>query len=631
MGFRITTWNVNGIRNPFGYQPWRDKRTFEGMFDLLEADIVIMQELKIQRKDLTDDMVLVPGWDCYFSLPKQKKGYSGVGIYTRQSTCTPIRAEEGILGVLCPPGSSTPYRFLPADQTIGGYPTLEQVETLGVDPAALDAEGRCVILEFPAFVLFGIYSPANSNGMRDDFRFGFLRALDARIRNLTSSGKRVIVTGDLNVSRSELDTANAEETLKKEGLTHEDYISTPNRRIFNQLLEGGDVVGSRDEGREFPVLWDTCRGFHPTRKGMYTHWEQKINARPANYGSRIDYVLCSISMKDWVQDANIQEGLMGSDHCPVYIILKDRVPLNEMDVELRSILHPPGHFVDGKRIREAALKDLPTLSARLMPEFDKRRSIKDMFSRKRKATDDSQETILNDIPTASQGTDDAANRTTSNSISSTPTPDHAIHLQAPSTVSPLPQPSQPVRSAAEPPKAKESPSKDNQQPNKRTKSSAPKTVQRQGSTRGQQSLKGFFKPTLRTPEQENDVRTESDIKLSSREGDIVKTKSAVSINGKNNRPTVAASAENGYYLASTVIDAVASKESWDKLFAKRAAPLCEGHSEPCITLLSKKKGFNCGRSFWICPRPLGPSGNKEVGTQWRCRTFIWSSDWNGNG
>lgn len=74
MVLRITTWNVNGIRNPFGYQPWRDRRTFDGMFNVLEADIVIMQELKIQRKDLRDDMVLVPGWDCYFSLPKHKKG-----------------------------------------------------------------------------------------------------------------------------------------------------------------------------------------------------------------------------------------------------------------------------------------------------------------------------------------------------------------------------------------------------------------------------------------------------------------------------------------------------------------------------------------------------------------------------
>ena len=78
MVLRITTWNVNGIRNPFGFQPWRDRRTFDSMFDILEADIVIMQELKIQRKDLRDDMVLVPGFDCYFSLPKHKKGELGL-------------------------------------------------------------------------------------------------------------------------------------------------------------------------------------------------------------------------------------------------------------------------------------------------------------------------------------------------------------------------------------------------------------------------------------------------------------------------------------------------------------------------------------------------------------------------
>ena len=134
--------------------------------------------------------------------------------------------------------------------------------------------------------------------------------LDMRIRNLDKLGKRVILMGDLNVSSSPLDSASAEEDMKKSGMTYEEYVSTPNRWIFNQLLEGADVVGERDSGREKPVLWDTCRGFHSGRKRMYTHWEQKINARPANHGSRIDYVLCSITMKSWVSDANIQEGLM---------------------------------------------------------------------------------------------------------------------------------------------------------------------------------------------------------------------------------------------------------------------------------------------------------------------------------
>lgn len=167
-----------------------------------------------------------------------------------------------------------------------------------------------MILEFPAFVLLGVYSPANRDESRDEFRLGFLNLLDARIRNLVSIGKKVFLTGDLNISREELDTANAEASMRKNGVTAEEYISTPSRRLFNQLLEGGNVLGERDEGREKPVMWDICRAFHPIRKGMFTCWEQKTNARPGNYGSRIDYVLCSLAMKDWFSSSNIQEGLM---------------------------------------------------------------------------------------------------------------------------------------------------------------------------------------------------------------------------------------------------------------------------------------------------------------------------------
>lgn len=79
---------------------------------------------------------------------------------------------------------------------------------------------------------------------------------------------------------------------------------------------------------------------------------------------------------------------------------------------------------------------------------------------------------------------------------------------------------------------------------------------------------------------------------------------------------------------SSAYDLVENKDSWSKLFTKPAAPRCESHREPCISLTTKKSGMNCGRSFWLCPRPLGPSGAKERNTEWRCPTFIWCSDWN---
>jgi AP endonuclease-2 len=134
--------------------------------------------------------------------------------------------------------------------------------------------------------------------------------MDARVRNLVALGKRVFVTGDINISRGEIDAAHAAENIKKGVTTEDDFVSAPARRLFNQLLTDGKVVGDRDEGREQPVLFDICRSFHPKRKGMYTCWEQRINARPGNYGSRIDYILCSLNMKDWFSDSNIQEGLM---------------------------------------------------------------------------------------------------------------------------------------------------------------------------------------------------------------------------------------------------------------------------------------------------------------------------------
>lgn len=255
-------------------------------------------------------------------------------IYTRNATCAPIRAEEGITGVLCPPNSSVPFCDLPEDEQIGGYPTEDQLSRPNlapnvldseedeegngsnpapdakIDAATLDSEGRCVILEFPAFVLIGVYCPAYRDESRDSFRMDFLNALDSRVRNLTQMGKRVIVTGDINISKQVIDTAHGIESIKKTAMTDEEFISSPARRLFNQLLLDGVVIGEREEGREKPALFDVCRSFHPDRAGMYTCWDQKLNARPGNFGSRIDYVLCSVEMQDWFSDSNIQEGLM---------------------------------------------------------------------------------------------------------------------------------------------------------------------------------------------------------------------------------------------------------------------------------------------------------------------------------
>ncbi|KAK4609963.1 DNA-(apurinic or apyrimidinic site) endonuclease 2 [Fulvia fulva] len=627
---RLTTWNVNGIRNPFSYPPWNTTRSYSSMFDILESDIVVMQELKIQRKDLRDDMVLVDGWDCYFSLPKHKKGYSGVGIYTRNATCAPIRAEEGLLGVL-PSPSGLPYRELPEEQSIGGYPSALQTAELGVDAAALDAEGRCVVVEFPAFVLFGVYSPANSMGNRDDFRFGFINALDCRIRNLVKEGKNVVLLGDLNVSRHEIDSAPTLEDIRKGLGTREQYLMSPNRRIFNQMLVDGEVLDERDEGREKGVLWDTSRLFHPDRKGMYTCWETKTNARPGNYGARIDFVLVSEKMKDWLKDANIQEGLLGSDHCPVYGDFKDKVAMDGKDVSFLDVMNPPGWFVEGERKVEWKITSTPLFSAKRMPEFDKRRSIKAMF-----AAPSLKKAQASTQPAASENNAEAS---AIDAIASAASPvktdiDTATIVDSSNSKVDTPPPT----SIASPVKRKPSAAKE--QPVKRQKPEPKSNGTKTQSTKGQQSLKGFFQsknpPPVQLPTEPaqtldiNGVSSAETTVTETADSEFPRptTQSEPSQTPSSTQPSTAASqSPSPRQFASQLATAEKTQRTWGALFAKPVAPLCEGHAEPCKSMQTKKKGSNQGRSFWMCARPLGPSGEKEKGTQWRCGTFIWCGDW----
>ncbi|KAK4145426.1 Endonuclease/exonuclease/phosphatase [Dichotomopilus funicola] len=639
MPLRITTWNVNGIRNPFSYQPWRENRTFQAMFDTLEADIVVMQETKIQRKDLRDDMVLVPGWDVFFSLPKYKKGYSGVAIYTRSSKCCPIRAEEGMTGALCAPNSSTAYRDLPVDQQIGGYPTSGQLSD-SVDEQTLDSEGRCVILEFPAFVLIGVYSPATRDETRTEFREAYIDAMNVRVRNLVAMGKQVFLCGDLNIVRSEMDTAGLAERLRKEGMTLEDFFSMPSRQFLNHIVFGGRETAERESEREDPVLWDLCREFHPTRAGMYTCWDTRKNARPGNFGSRIDYVLCSSGIKDWFVDSNIQEGLLGSDHCPVYATISDTVSVGNSKVPIEDVMNPTGMFENAQRQREWSAKDLLPMSAKLIPEFDRRQSIKDMFFKratpsaatKQKATEENSQKIstvpevthpsVNDkeldgksTSVVSQSSGQALISTTEStdknqSISSSASPTHALppKRQATSAVTPT-------------------------RPQKKGKLIPDKgSLARSTLGRSQSSLKGFFKPkdsgaaASTNPAKAAANSTNSPANPGPHDSQRIATIEAPSAE-LDDQKTSESSQKPGS-PSDKVFDPIEAKESWSKLLGKRVVPKCE-HGDDCQSLVTKKPGINCGMSFFMCPRPLGPTGDKEQGTEFRCRTFIWSSDWNG--
>jgi AP endonuclease-2 len=290
-------------------------------------------------------------------------------------------------------------------------------------------------------------------------------------------------------------------------------------------------------------------------------------------------------------------------------------------------------FGEGKRKEEWSTKNLLPMSGKLIPEFDRRRNIRDMFSRKPSLPPQ----------TSVAESEEAELRSPSTPVSMAPpslTNDVETVLQSvekgPPSTEPLAAAS-PARSAG---------SKRVQKPEatlpaaKRTKSGS-QSASLNGPNKGQQSLKGFFQAKaviLNDSSSTKDTDPASEVPPQPMSMAVATNDSQDSINGaastKSDGPsqgeTSISPGESSLWSTIDEASAEASKQSWGKLFSKRISPKCE-HGEPCKTMLTKKPGINCGRSFWMCARPLGPSGNKEKNTQWRCSTFIWASDWTGNG
>lgn len=335
--------------------------------------------------------------------------------------------------------------------------------------------------------------------------------------------------------------------------------------------------------------------------------------------------------------------------------MKDVIKVDGDERYARDVMNPVGMFCNGKRQRDYSTTNDPLpLSGRLIPEFFGRRNIRDMFSQKApfqraKSTGVGSKAAGGfDMKAAIESSStSSALANSSDNVQVSSIPPSAIQSSSPSTAGKK-------RFVAEVPTAKTS---------KRSKSGSMAIVS-PSTGKGQQSLKGFFKPKAATAMDSGTVAEEQEASKASKESlgkilqpgaerlgvhlalqkQVVIPDLPASVNtppgnaSMRSQTDVSQSAENspspaGGHITQnldSVHDPVESKESWSKLFTKPAAPRCEGHNEPCITLLTKKPGMNLGRSFWMCPRPLGPSGAKEKNTQWRCQTFIWCSDWNPN-
>ncbi|MGV3510084.1 MAG: exodeoxyribonuclease III [Sphingobacteriaceae bacterium] len=239
------------------------KKDFVKDVQSLNPDMLCLQETKASTEEVKSLCELLPEYNVYVNSSKARKGYSGTAILSKAS---PLNV------------------------------------TFDMDIEEHDQEGRVITAEYEKFFLVTVYAPNSGDGLK---RLDYREKWDLDFTNYVmqlNAKKPVIICGDLNVAHKEIDIARAKENYNKSaGYTQREIDG------FDKLLNTGFI--------------DTFRYFHP-EEIKYTYWNQMFNARARNRGWRIDYFLVSTPLINHVKEANICNEYMGSDHCPVGLVIE---------------------------------------------------------------------------------------------------------------------------------------------------------------------------------------------------------------------------------------------------------------------------------------------------------------------
>ncbi len=252
---RLISWNVNGIRAV-------QKKGFISWVMREDPDVLCLQETKAEKSQLDDELVNIPGYASLWC-SAEKKGYSGVAVYTKQA---PVSVAYGL-----------------------GVPEF-------------DSEGRTLVVDLGAFVLFNIYFPNGGAGnKRVPFKLAFYDAFLKKAEKLRKAGRHLVICGDVNTAHAEIDLSRPKENQKNTGFLPEE------RAWVTKFLSAGYV--------------DTFRHFYKDG-GHYSWWDYKTAARERNIGWRIDYFFVDQGFLPQVKDAFILKDVLGSDHCPVGLLIR---------------------------------------------------------------------------------------------------------------------------------------------------------------------------------------------------------------------------------------------------------------------------------------------------------------------
>ena len=233
----------------------------KGFMEFLNSnnpDIMALQETKMEQGQAVINLAEYEEiWNS-----AEKKGYSGTAVFTKK---TPINISLGI----------------------------------GIDEH--DKEGRVITLEYDKFYFVDVYTPNSKDKLaRIEYRVEWEDAFREYLLKLDGV-KPVIVCGDLNVAHQEIDLKNPKANRNNAGFSDQE------RNKFTELLDAGFV--------------DCFRHLYPDVTERYTWWSYRFKARATNAGWRIDYFLVSERIKDSIEEFVIHDDVMGSDHCPVSLII----------------------------------------------------------------------------------------------------------------------------------------------------------------------------------------------------------------------------------------------------------------------------------------------------------------------
>jgi exodeoxyribonuclease-3 len=254
---KLVSWNVNGLRAAMS-------KGFVEALRGMDADVVAIQETKLQEAQLDDKMTRIPGYTAFWSHCATKKGYSGVAAYSR----------------LAP-----------------------QNVRRGIGAAAFDAEGRILELDLGAFVFFSIYFPnGQMSAERLKYKLDFYAAFFDYADGLRRKGRSLVVCGDYNTAHNAIDLANPKANETTSGFLRIE------RDWLDRLVADGYV--------------DTFRHFHPDAV-KYSWWTYRFKARERNIGWRIDYFFVTRDLieRGRVKEAFIDNDIHGSDHCPIGLVV----------------------------------------------------------------------------------------------------------------------------------------------------------------------------------------------------------------------------------------------------------------------------------------------------------------------